>query len=120
MDYKKVLDEVMSKVKGAIYVTFCGSDGLGIASSTDNVLPPEVDLGDEKITSFLVSKANVLRDMNIGRIKEDITITKNYIILVRMVTDDYFVSMVCTHAVNIKIARYYLYKVAKMFRKELK
>lgn len=120
MNYKKVLDEVMRKVKGSIYVTFCGSDGLGIASSTDSVLPPDVDLGDEKITSYLVSKANALKDMKIGKIKEDITITQNYIVLVKMVTSDYFVSIVCTHAVNIKIARYYLYKIAKMFREELK
>jgi len=120
MEYKKVLDEVMDKVKGAIYITFCGSDGLGIANSTDNVLPPDVDLGDEKITSYLVSKSNVLRDMKIGKIREDITITKNYIILVRMVTEDYFVGMVCTHAVNVKVARYYLYKITKMFRDELR
>jgi|SRR6056297_3486084 len=119
MDYKEVLEDVLGKVKGAIYLTFCGSDGLGIAQSSDTVLPPDIELGDEKIASFLVTKMSVIKEMNLSQTKEDITITDHYVVLVRMVSSDYFISMVCTHAVDIKIARYYMYKLANTFKKHL-
>ncbi|HDS02938.1 MAG TPA: hypothetical protein ENN72_04425 [Firmicutes bacterium] len=119
MDYKVMLDGTLKKVEGALIVSFCGVDGLGIASSTYPVLPPNLELGDAQVATFLVHKRDSLKQIGIEGFVEDITIAGRYVVLIRMVSEDYFVSMTCSQVVNVKKARYYLYLLAEQLRQEI-
>lgn len=119
MDYKVMLDDTLKKIEGALVVSFCGIDGLGIANSTYPVLPPNLEIGDAQIATYIVHKRESLKQIGVEGINEDITISGRYVLLLRMVTEDYFVSMICSQVVDIKKARYHLYLLADQLRKEI-
>ncbi|GEM_PF-2098661 len=119
MDYKVMLDSTLKKIEGALVVSFCGIDGLGIANATYPVLPPSLQIGDAQMATYIIHKRESLKQVGVEGIQEDITISDRYVVLLRMVNEDYFVSMVCSQLVNIKKARYHLYLLADQLRKEI-
>ena len=119
MDYKKLLETFLRSVNGALVVSFCGMDGLGIANATYDILPPNLEVGDAQISALISHKKDSLKQIGITDFIEDIIIVKNYVILIRMLSDDYFVFMTCNNLVDIKLARYRLYQLAEKLKSEI-
>ncbi len=119
MDYTGLLQQTLKQVEGTFIVSFCGIDGLAVAHATYPLLPPNLQVGDAHVATFVSHKRESLKQMGITGFTEDISITPMYVVLIRMINDDYFVSMVCSHVTDIKKARYYLYLLTNTLKKEI-
>lgn len=119
MDYTSLLQQTLKQVDGALIISFCGIDGLPVAHATYTLLPPNLQIGDAHVATFVAHKRDSLKQMGITGLVEDISFTPMYVVLIRMISEDYFVSMVCSHATDIKKARYALFLLTSALQKEI-
>lgn len=116
--FKEILEEVVNSVDGVKGVCLMGMDGIAIEQvvSDGNVNVDEVGVEIGSIIKKIEELSPYLKG---GNLREFDLIFEEYLVVVRKVTEDYFVFIILDPYGNFGKARYYIRKVLPDIRREL-
>ena len=116
--FGEVLDSILNKVEGSLGAVVMGTDGISIEN---RVLDPETNIETlaAEYSSLLKGTAVTTQEIGLGSIEELVVSSENRIIVIRMVTSDYFVLALLDRTGNIGRTRFELKKAKFILEKEL-
>ncbi len=122
MSFLEILQELADGVRGGVAATIMGMDGLSIQQY---VCPDSGRFGYDVETVAIeygkvideIKKASGL--LNLGAVEEILVSTAGKDVLLRIVSDEYYIAFVLGESANVGKARYLLRKAAEKARKEI-
>ena len=116
--FAEILESIMKKVEGALGAVIMGMDGISIEKrSLDAAIGLEMLAAE--YTSLLRAASCATPELEAGPLEELIVSTGHQIILVQMVTVEYFILALLSHEGNLGRARFELKKAKYILAKEL-
>lgn len=119
MNFGELLNEICSKVKGAVACSIMGFDGIPV----ENVVAQPNDFD---IQTLLIEYANMAQQIRQtaetlanGMTEEVIIRTEKIAILLRLVTDEYFIALILRPEGNVGQGRYRLRISSAQLKPEL-
>ncbi|HVN80344.1 MAG TPA: hypothetical protein VMW38_15215 [Terriglobia bacterium] len=116
--FGEVLDSVLNKVEGALAAIVMGMDGIPIEDrvSGDTV---NVEALAAEYSSLLKGTALTTQEVGLGLIQEMVVSSENRVIVIRMITPEYFILVLLDRNGNIGRTRFELKKAKFVLEKEL-
>ncbi|OGF61813.1 MAG: hypothetical protein A2Y62_20540, partial [Candidatus Fischerbacteria bacterium RBG_13_37_8] len=99
MDFREVLNQIMQKLDDAYGLFLMGYDGIAIEKSLRSC-SLNLDMLAAEYTNFLRVIDNSLASNNAGNLDELINVTDNVVILLKLITNEYFLFMVMNKDAN--------------------
>jgi predicted regulator of Ras-like GTPase activity (Roadblock/LC7/MglB family) len=106
--FSKILQRIVEETAGAIGSVLMGYDGIAI----DQFFSPDEEID---LNMVVVEYSNVLKEirktaeiLNLGEMHEISIRTDRFIIVIRMLTSEYFVALIIDHDGNFGKGRYLL------------
>jgi predicted regulator of Ras-like GTPase activity (Roadblock/LC7/MglB family) len=116
--FSELLESIMQKVEGALGAIVMGMDGISIEKRfLDEAANIEVLAAE--YTSLLRSSYSSTPEMGLGTLEEFIISTGHRIILVQMITPEYFMLILLPKNGNLGRARFELKKAKYILAKEM-
>ena len=116
--FGEVLDSVLNKVEGAIGAVVMGMDGISIENRV-----PGNELNIEALaaeySSLLKGTALTTQEIGLGLIQEMVVSSESRVIVIRMITPEYFILVLLDRNGNIGRTRFELKKAKFVLEKEL-
>lgn len=115
--FSELLDSIVNKVEGTLAAVIMGMDGIAIEK---RILDENINvesLAAEYTTALRLSSSSA-QEVGMGVLQEYILSTENRIIIIRMITPDYFVLLLLAREGNIGRARFELKKAKYLLSKE--
>jgi predicted regulator of Ras-like GTPase activity (Roadblock/LC7/MglB family) len=116
--FAEVLESIFEKVEGILGVIVLGMDGISIEKRSREEVPNLEALAAE-YTSLLKGSSATTQDIGLGILEEMIVSSDTRVVLVRMVTPEYFLLAILDGNGNIGRARFELRKAKFSLEKEL-
>jgi predicted regulator of Ras-like GTPase activity (Roadblock/LC7/MglB family) len=116
--FAETLESVMEKVEGALGAVIMGMDGIAIEKRFLDEAANLESLAAE-YTSLLHSSCTSAPEMGLGTLEEFITTTSNRLIVIHMITPEYFLLVILSKTGNLGRARFELKKAKYMLAKEM-
>jgi predicted regulator of Ras-like GTPase activity (Roadblock/LC7/MglB family) len=116
--FAEILDSIMNKVEGALGAIIMGMDGISIEKRSVDVVTG-LEMLSAEFTSLLRSASSATPELEAGPVEELIVATGNRIILVQMITKEYFILAMLSRDGNLGRARFELKKAKYALAKEL-
>jgi predicted regulator of Ras-like GTPase activity (Roadblock/LC7/MglB family) len=116
--FGELLDSFLNKVEGALGAVVMGMDGISI----EKRLPDDgtnIEALAAEYTPLLKASSATTQEMSLGFLDELVVSAGNGIIIVRMITPEYFLLVLLSEDGNIGRARFELRKAKFALRKEL-
>ena len=114
---KNILQDIRSRVDGAIAVSLIGLDGIAIDSINDGALP--LDVMGAEFGGFIKTIRLTNTELNTGEVLQFSLVTERYIAFLSAVTSEYYVLLVLGPNGNYGRARYELARAKQLLRDEL-
>jgi predicted regulator of Ras-like GTPase activity (Roadblock/LC7/MglB family) len=119
MDFRETLQEICSKVKGSIACSLMGFDGIPVETV-------ELARDDLDVTAMLVEYTNIFQQvrqaaeaLKSGAMQEAVIRTERLIIILRLLTDNYFLALLLEPSGHVGQGRYRLRVKSADFLQEL-
>ena len=119
--FRETLEAIIAKVDGMSSVLIVGIDGIIIDRAYRDGVPDPVlnyDLVAAEYTSLLKTSLRTAEDVETGTLLEMTIITRNYVSVIRMLTDEYYVMAFLATEGNFGRARYELRRAQLLLEKE--
>ena len=116
--FGEVLDSVLNKVEGTLAAVVMGMDGISIE---DRIRGNEVNIEAlaAEYSSLLKGTALTTQEIGLGPIQEMVVSAESRIIVIRMITPEYFILVLLDRDGNIGRTRFELKKAKFALEKEL-
>lgn len=117
MGFSEILKEMVEGLKGGVAATLMGTDGLPVqqyAGAEYDIETVGIEYG--KVVDEIKTVSTLL---NLGTLEEVTVATVGNVILIKMVTPEYYIAYVVSQGANTGRARYLLRKAAAKAKKEL-
>lgn len=116
--FDEVLESILSKVEGTQAAVVMGMDGISIATlaPSDSV---NIEALAAEYSSLLKGTTFTTQEIGLGAIEELVVSSERHIIVVRMITPEYFVLVLLDKNGNIGRTRFELRKAKFVLEKEL-
>ena len=107
--FKEKLERIIERTPGGIGALIMGTDGIAV----EQVLPPaaqdvDLDAASAEFTSLVRSAQQIARNTNFGELRElAVSLEKAYIIM-RLISNEYFLVLALTAESNLGRGRYRL------------
>lgn len=118
MEFKDMLKEVVVRVDGATAAIIMGYDGIALEEYRKEGVDTDIQLIGIEYSSILKEMKRASEILECGEVAEVSILTKKGMVVVRGVTDEYFLMVSLTADGNLGKARY-LMKMASPKLKEL-
>jgi predicted regulator of Ras-like GTPase activity (Roadblock/LC7/MglB family) len=107
--FKEVLQELKDRTEGCLGVLIMGTDGIAV----EKVWQPEaatvnLNAALAEYTALLKNAKRINNEIGLGSLKEITLKSENGIIIMRLVSDEYFIAMVLSPDGNLGRGRYEL------------
>ena len=116
--FGEVLESILNKVEGTLAAVVMGMDGIPVenraVSSSDNIESLAAEY-----SSLLKGTAFTNQEVGLGAIEEMVVSSETRIIVIRMITAEYFVMVLLGKNGNIGRTRFELKKAKFVLEKEL-
>ena len=117
MSFAETLRGLLGRIKGAEMILICGADGIPVEHAGATGLVSPDDLSAE--TSQLMRNiADALRSLELGKAEESTFATEKCIIVLRAITDEYYLAAVLSPGGNSGQARFMLRITAAQIKHE--
>lgn len=116
--FAEILESVMEKVEGALGAVIMGMDGIAIEKRFLDEAANLESLAAE-YTSLLHTSYSSAPEMGLGTLEEFITTTNNRLVVVHMITPEYFLLVLLAKDGNLGRARFELKKAKYILSKEM-
>ena len=117
--FKEILEKIVNSCSGGIGAVLMGYDGIGIDQYCieDSILDLNlVGIEYSNVIKEIISAAEIL---SIGKLQEVSIKTDQYYVIIRSVTDEYFVALIVENRGNYGQGRYLLMRESYPLRMEL-
>lgn len=105
MNLDERLQEILADVDGAIACSLCGLDGVGVANVSKD--PDfQVSAAEVELATMLRTAEKAAKNLQTDGVEELLLITKKLMMVVKMVTKDYYLSLVLSSDGNLGRARF--------------
>jgi predicted regulator of Ras-like GTPase activity (Roadblock/LC7/MglB family) len=118
MDFKKILQEMLSNVEGAIGAGLVGMDGIVIDQVSNNA-SFDINAVGAEYSSILKNALRASMSFGLGHTSEILMTTDKATMIVMMAGKDYFVTLAISLDGNLGRGRLELKKAIPKFEKEL-
>ena len=118
MDFKKILEEILQNVEGAIGTGLVGMDGIVIDQMTHNS-SFDINAVGAEYSSIIKNAMKASADFGLGNTSEILITTDKAIMIMMMVGENYFVSLAINFDGNLGRGRLELKKAIPKLEKEL-
>jgi|SRR3972149_9548006 len=115
--FSALLDSIVNKVEGIRAAVIMGMDGIAIEKRNLDEAANVESLAAEYTTALRLSSSST-QEVGLGTLEEYIISTESRIIVIRMITSDYFVFLLLGKDGNIGRARFELKKAKVLLAKE--
>jgi predicted regulator of Ras-like GTPase activity (Roadblock/LC7/MglB family) len=117
--FKQLLETILERTEGSLGALIMGTDGIAV----DKVLgeagkDANLDIAAAEFTSVVRAAQRASSDLGLGKVRELVVSLDNSIILMRMLSKDYFVVLALSDEGNIGRGRFELRKVELQLAKE--
>jgi predicted regulator of Ras-like GTPase activity (Roadblock/LC7/MglB family) len=115
--FSELLDSIVNKVEGSLAAVIMGMDGIAIEK---RVLDENINVESlaAEYTSALRLSSSSAQEVGLGMLEEYILSTPNRIVIIRMITADYFLLLLLAREGNIGRARFELKKAKYLLAQE--
>jgi predicted regulator of Ras-like GTPase activity (Roadblock/LC7/MglB family) len=119
--FKKALEEIIETTEGSIGAMIMGTDGIAV----EQVLPragqdANLDVAAAEFTSLVRSAQHIAKDIGMGKVKELVVALENANIMVRLISDEYFLILAMLPESNMGRGRFKLRKAELLVGQEFK
>jgi predicted regulator of Ras-like GTPase activity (Roadblock/LC7/MglB family) len=115
--FEQILREIAGKMEEVRCILVAGNDGIPIEKVIlDQTLNIELLLAE--FSTILRNTAQTAQEIEAGRLEEIIILSDRMILLVKAITQEYFLMMILPHDGNLGRARYELKKAKYQLEKE--
>ncbi len=122
MSFLEILQELANGVRGGVAATIMGTDGLSI----QQYARPDSGRSGCDVESVAIEYGKVIDEikkasglLNLGIVEEVLISTAGKDVLLRIVSDEYYIAFVLGENSNVGKARYFLRKAAEKTKKEI-
>jgi predicted regulator of Ras-like GTPase activity (Roadblock/LC7/MglB family) len=116
--FGEVLDSILNKVEGTLGAVVMGLDGISIETRVHDSLVNIEALAAE-YSSLLKGTATTTQEIGLGLIEELVVASQSRVIVIRMITPEYFLLALLDKNGNIGKTRFELRKAKFALEKEL-
>ncbi len=115
--FAESLDRFISKVEGTVGAAVMGLDGISIEKRMPD---PKVNVESiaAEYTSALRASTSAAQDVDLGPLEEMVVLTDHRIVVVQMITPEYFIFVLLKKDANLGRARFELKKARYALAKE--
>jgi predicted regulator of Ras-like GTPase activity (Roadblock/LC7/MglB family) len=115
--FSELLDSIVNKVEGSLAAVIMGMDGIAIEK---RILDENINVESlaAEYTSALRLSSSSAQEVGLGMLEEYILSTPNRIVIIRMITADYFILLLLAREGNIGRARFELKKAKYLLAQE--
>lgn len=119
--FKKALQEIIDTTEGSIGALIMGTDGIAV----EQVLPSagqdaNLDIAAAEFTSLVRSTQNIAKDIGLGSVKELVVALEHANMIIRLISDEYFLLLALRADSNIGRGRFKLRKAELLVGQEFK
>ena len=115
--FSELLDQIVNKVEGCLAAVIMGMDGIAIEKRILDENIHAESLAAEYTTALRLSSSSA-QEVGLGVLEEYILSTETRIIVIQMITSDYFLLLLLAKEGNIGRARFELKKAKYLLAKE--
>ena len=115
--FSELLDSIVNKVEGSLAAVIMGMDGIAIEKRILNESINVESLAAEYTSALRLSSSSA-QEVGLGMLEEYILSTQNRIVIIRMITSDYFLLLLLAREGNIGRARFELRKAKYLLANE--
>lgn len=112
--YEQKLKDLVDNVPGAVYASLAGTDGIGI-SCHQSGLDLDPGLADAEFATMLSASRRTAESMALGQVAEQIVVTEQLILMVRMAGPDFYLSLGMRPG-NLGMARLLMRRACEEFK----
>lgn len=117
--FKKTLEEIVERTEGSLGALIMGIDGIAV----EQVLPPEgqeanLDIAAAELTSLVRSTQGIGRNTGLGDLNEFVVSLAGAIVIIRLLSSEYFLLLALKPGSNLGRGRYELRKAELVLAKE--
>lgn len=118
--FREVLQDILSRTEGCKGVLIMGFDGIAVEKVWRNqVTDGNYDIAVAEYTSLIKSLKQKNDDTGIGKLNEMTISTDREIIILRVVSEDYFLAMILSDEGNFGRGRFELRRAELLLENEL-
>jgi predicted regulator of Ras-like GTPase activity (Roadblock/LC7/MglB family) len=115
--YEQKLRDLVENLPGAVFASLAGTDGIGI-SCHQSGLDLDPSLADAEFATMLSASRRAAENLALGLVAEQIVATEQFILLIRMVGPDFYLSLGLRSG-NLGMARLLMRRACEEFNKLL-
>ena len=117
--FKQILEKVVTDCSGALGAVLMGFDGIAIDDYVVGDVDIDVNLVGIEYSNIAKEISRAADILNLGNMNELTIKSDQYYIILRVVTDEYFLGLIVASHGNFGKGRYLLQREAPGLRKEL-
>lgn len=119
MSFQGILKELIDVSGNGIATAIMGVDGLAVAKYVGKSLEYDVETVGIEYGKVLDEIKNASGLLSLGQVEEVVVTTLGTDVILRTISDEYFIALAVARGANVGRARYLLRKAANQVRKEL-
>ncbi len=116
--FKEILNEIFKNVEGVLSVVIAGNDGIPVETVEKESIPLGSEVVTAEMTNIIRSVSDFLNATQGGAPEEVVIKTERYIIVVRVINEDYFALVLLDYRGNLGKSRYLLRRAVDRLQKE--
>jgi predicted regulator of Ras-like GTPase activity (Roadblock/LC7/MglB family) len=119
LSFSETLGELSKRIEGAVAAIILGIDGIPIERYISSLEPGlDIEIIATELTTLLRRGMHTATDTALGELREMVIGTERLIILLRPITQDYFLMLAVLPGGNVGRARYELRKAQLVLEEE--
>jgi predicted regulator of Ras-like GTPase activity (Roadblock/LC7/MglB family) len=118
MDFSDVLKRLVDNVKGGMAGTIMAKDGIAIHNYVKDKAACDIDSLGAEYARILEETKNVSATLKLGEIEELSIMAKGSTVIMRLINQDYFITLVLGSNGSFGKARYLVKRAVSAIRKE--
>ena len=119
--FKKALEEIIETTEGSIGAMIMGIDGIAVEQVlSHDGQDANLDVAAAEFTSLVRSAQHIAKDIGMGSVRELIVALENAHIIVRLISNEYFLILAMRPDSNIGRGRFRLRKAELLVGQEFK
>jgi len=119
MSFQGILKELIDVSGNGIASAIMGVDGLAVAKYVGKSVEYDVETVGVEYGKVLDEIKNASGLLSLGQVEEVVVTTLGTDVILRIISDEYFIAFAVARGANVGRARYFLRKAANQVRKEL-
>lgn len=117
--FKEILERIVTNCSGGVGAVLMGYDGIGIDQYVVDENTLDLNLVGIEYSNVTKEIANAADILNVGTLQEVSIKTDHYYVIIRSLTDDYFVALMIERSGNYGQGRYLLMRESYALRMDL-